>query len=129
MLADIVETNETHNPNAVAIDRGFQGNWIAGKLVEIYGKERVREFAQGLLSMSAPFREMLELIKAGRFFHPNHPVLNWMAGNCAASGRGGLSKPCKDSSPEKIDGITAIVMAAELTVTMPADPSPTLNFI
>ncbi len=117
VLADIREIGERHPFTKLAIDRGFQGNWIAGQLVDLYG-DVVESFTQGIISMNAPFRELLELIKGGRFNHPNDPVLTWMAGNLAAETRGGLIKPSKDHSPEKIDGITAATMAMGLAATM-----------
>lgn len=129
VLRDIEEIGRRFVFRRLAIDRGFQGNWIAGKLVELYGDEVVKSFAQGLLSMNAPFREYLELIKAGRWHHDDNPVNNWMAGNCAAESRGGLIKPSKDKSPEKIDGITADVMALGVDLAEPVQASgPTLYF-
>jgi phage terminase large subunit-like protein len=122
VFADIVDLGRSYPFRKLAIDRGFQGNWIAGKLLDQFGKDRVCEFSQGIISMNAPFREFLELVKAGRLHHPNHPVLNWMAGNVAAETRGGLIKPSKDHSPEKIDGVVAAVMALGLAVVL-AGPS------
>ena len=92
---------------------------IAGELLNEYGADVVVSFAQGIISMNAPFREMLELIKAGRYHHPNNPVMNWMAGNCAAEQRGGLIKPSKDHSPEKIDGVAAGVMSLGVYLATP----------
>lgn len=129
VLSDIEELGLRFRFRKLAIDRGFQGNWIGGKLVEIYGADIVESFAQGILSMNAPFREMLELIKAGRLHHGNNPVMNWMAGNCAAETKGGLIKPSKDKSPEKIDGIAALVMALGVELATPAQASaPTFYF-
>ncbi len=118
VLDDIKAMQKVRPFRKLAIDRGFQGNWIAGQLVEAFG-DSVVSFPQGLLSMNAPFREFLELVKAGRMHHPGHPVLDWMAGNCAAETRGGLIKPSKDTSPEKIDGITGAVMALGVALANP----------
>jgi phage terminase large subunit-like protein len=125
VLLDIEEIGRKFRFRKLAIDRGFQGNWIAGKFVELYGEEIVVSFAQGIISMNAPFREFLELVKAGRWHHPNNPVTNWMAGNCAAEVKSGLMKPSKDKSPEKIDGITAKVMALGVDLASPPAQDPT----
>jgi phage terminase large subunit-like protein len=49
--------------------------------------------------------------------HGGHPVLTWMAGNCAIwIDRNGNFKPDKAKSSEKIDGMTALVMARGLSM-------------
>lgn len=112
VLRDIKDIGDEFNFSKLAIDTAFQGMAIGQNLVAHFGSDIVYAFRQGILSFNSPFREFLELVKQGRLHHPNHPVLNWMAGNCAAEdGKGGLIKPSKDKSPEKIDGITAVVMA------------------
>lgn len=123
VLADVEEIGRRYLFRRLAIDRGFQGNWLCGRLLELYGDEVVKTFAQGILSMNAPFREFLELVKAGRWRHASHPVQNWMAGNCAAETKGGLIKPSKDKSPEKIDGIAASVMALGVDLADPVQAS------
>jgi phage terminase large subunit-like protein len=100
----------------LAIDRAFQGNWIAAVLADHFGDANrgddrvVVAFPQGIISLNGPFREWIELIRLGRLYHDGDPVLRWMASNCAAEQRGGLIKPSKEHSTEKIDGITAGVM-------------------
>ncbi len=76
-----------------------------------YGEDKVIQFNQGVLSMAAPFREFLELTALGRLHHQGNPVMRWMVSNVTATSRGGLVKPDKDKSPEKIDGVTAACMA------------------
>ena len=120
VLLDIEEILAPFTLLKFAIDRGWQGNWIASQLVDRYA-DLVVSFVQGILSMNPPFRELLELLKTGRLHHPNHPVLNWMAGNCAAEERNGLIKPSKDQSPEKIDGISALTMALGVAMSQPVD--------
>ncbi len=95
----------------IAFDRGFQGSQMGNNLMRHYGEHMIVQFAQGVLSFNAPFREMLELLALGRLHHDGNPVLRWMAANVMAERKGGLIKPSKDKSPEKIDGITALCMA------------------
>jgi phage terminase large subunit-like protein len=76
-----------------------------------FGENLIVQFPQGFLSFNAPFREMLELLALGRLHHDGNPVLRWMAGSTMSEKKGGLIKPSKDASPEKIDGIAALCMA------------------
>jgi phage terminase large subunit-like protein len=116
VLEDIVEPFTLAR---LAFDRGFQGGQTGTNLMKHYG-DKVVYFPQGILSMSGPFREFLELISLKRFHHDGHPVMRWMVSNVAAERRGGLMKPSKDKSAEKIDGVTGAVMA--LGVAIQGDP-------
>lgn len=118
VLADIQKIVAPYSLQILAIDRGFQGGQIATNLMKIYG-ERIETFIQGIISMAPPFREFLELLKAKRIHHDGNPVLRWMASNTAAEERGGLVKPSKDRSNEKIDGITALTMALGAAIKSP----------
>ena len=111
VMSDLVKWVQPYSLIEIAFDRGFQGTQMGTNLMKVYGEEKVIQFPQGILSMSPPFRELLELVKQRRFHHDGNPVLRWMASNVAAEERGGLVKPSKEKSLEKIDGITALVMA------------------
>jgi phage terminase large subunit-like protein len=111
VLEDIAALAVEFDIQEFAIDRGFQGAAITTGLQNRFGAEKVFAIAQGILSMNAPFREYLELLKQRRLFHDGNPVLRWMASNTASESKGGLIKPSKEMSPEKIDGLTAGVMA------------------
>lgn len=115
--ADIARIIRPYGLRQLAIDQGFQGMQITQDLQKMLGEDRVVAFRQGILSMAAPFRELMQLIMAGRIHHDNDPVLRWMASNVAAESRGGLTKPSKDKSTEKIDGITAATMAIGIAMT------------
>lgn len=72
----------------------------------------VEEFRQGYTSMTAPTKEFLRLVTAGRLRHGGHPVLRWMASNLSTEqDAAGNLKPSKKKSSEKIDGIVAGIMA------------------
>lgn len=122
VIDDIVEIAKRYDLREIAIDRGFQGHGTATALMKHFGEKRVVAFPQGILSMAAPFREMLELLRAGRFQHDGNPVLRWMAANAAAKQRGGLVAPDKDASSEKIDGISAATMALGRAIVQPPKP-------
>ena len=72
----------------------------------------VVEFRQGFGSMSAPTKELETLILSQKIRHGDHPILRWMAANVAVQqDPAGNLKPSKLKSPEKIDGIVALIEA------------------
>jgi phage terminase large subunit-like protein len=115
--ADITRFVRPYSLQVLAIDQGFQGMQITQDLQKIYGEERVVAFRQGIISMAAPFRELMQLLSLKRLHHDGDPVMRWMASNVASESRGGLTKPSKDKSTEKIDGITALTMAIGVAMT------------
>lgn len=71
-------------------------------------------FRQGFKSMSPPTIELNRLVLDKKFAHGGNPVLRWMADNLVVStDAAGNLKPDKKKSREKIDGITAGVMALD----------------
>lgn len=69
------------------------------------------QFGQGFASMSAPTKELLNLVLAGKVRHGGHPVLRWMADNLVVDqDAAGNVKPNKAKSRTKIDGIVATIM-------------------
>lgn len=77
---------------------------------------------QGYASLSAPFKEWLGRIAAGRIRHGGNPVLRWMAANLVAEqDPAGNIKPSKARSSERIDGQAAAVTALS-RLTAPHEP-------
>ena len=69
-------------------------------------------FRQGYGSLSSPAKALDVLIAEHTLQHGNNPVLSWMAGNVQIEHDPADNiKPSKAASPEKIDGIVALVMA------------------
>ena len=67
---------------------------------------------QGFLSLSAPTKELLRLVIAGKLRHAGNPVLTWMAANAIAQqDAAGNVKLSKHKSRKKIDGMAALVNA------------------
>jgi phage terminase large subunit-like protein len=111
VLKDILTLDDEFGIQEVAFDRGFQGAQFGTNLLNHFGEQKVFTIPQGIISMNAPFREFIELVVTGRMHHDGNPVMRWMCANCAAETRGGLMKPSKDKSAEKIDGVTAASMS------------------
>ncbi len=105
------ELAQTYDIREVGFDR-----WGSTQLV-IEMQEAgltVVPIGQGFASMSAPTKELLNLVLGGRIRHASHPVLRWMADNAAVKqDAAGNLKLDKSKSSEKIDGIIALVMAVD----------------
>ena len=72
---------------------------------------------QGYKSYNEPTKEFMRLILAKRLKHGGNPVLRWMADNVVVvTDPAGNIKPAKEKSREKIDGITATIMALDRAV-------------
>jgi phage terminase large subunit-like protein len=115
--ADILGLLRPYHMQLMAIDTGFQGMPVAQHFMKIYGEERIVEIPQGIVHMADGFCELQTLIKHQRLHHDGDPVLAWMASNVAAESRGGLTKPSKKKSTEKIDGIVAATMAIKIAMS------------
>lgn len=107
----------------VAIDR-----WNASHLstqLEADGHEVIL-YGQGYSDLSAPTKELERLLLAGLIAHGGHEVLRWMAMNVAVD-RDPYDniKPSKKRSPEKIDGIVALILALARAMLEP-DEEPGL---
>jgi phage terminase large subunit-like protein len=78
-------------------------------------------FGQGYVSMTAPTKKLEELILSRRLEHDGHPVLRWMASNVSIETDAADNwKPSKKKSPERIDGIVALIMGIDrATVVSP----------
>jgi phage terminase large subunit-like protein len=66
--------------------------------------------------LNEAIRRLLSLIVNGELCHGNDPILTWMASNTvlvAATGSNPQKRLAKERSPEKIDGIAALVMGIE----------------
>lgn len=111
VLEDIVKILKPYRVRDVAFDYGFQGLQVATNLMKIYGASRVHMVQQGIMSLAAPFRELLELLPVRRIHHDGNECMRWQVSNTVGERVGGLLKPSKKKSTEKIDGVTALVMA------------------
>ena len=74
------------------------------------------DFRQGYGSLSAPSKQLENLVVSGKVLHGGHPVLSWQASNVAIQqdSAAGNIKPSTAKSTERIDGIVSLVMAIGL---------------
>jgi phage terminase large subunit-like protein len=89
------------------------------------------EFGQGYKDMSPAVEAFEEALLNGRLVHPNHPVLNWCAGNAVTtSDDAGNRKPSKEKANGRIDAIVAAIMAVGIQsaeIDAPIDLTDFLN--
>ncbi len=75
---------------------------------------------QGFVSMNAPSKHLDVLVRSGALRHGGHPVLTWMASNLMWEKDAADNwKPSKKKSREKIDGMTALIMALGVALALP----------
>lgn len=94
--------------------------WNASHLVnELQGDGlQMVQHRQGFASMSGPSKEFERRIIGRTLSHDGNPVLSWMVGNAAlAEDAAGNIKPDKKRSSERIDGVTASIMAVAGALT------------
>lgn len=109
VLAQIDEDAQNYDLNEIAFDR-----WGSTKIIQEIEERELTcvQFGQGFASMSPPMKELEKLILSHKLAHGNNPVLNWMADNLVAlEDPAGNIKPDKERSLERIDGMTALIMA------------------
>lgn len=108
---DIEEQGKLYRIEEIAFDR-----WGSAQIIphlEMMGFT-VLMFGQGWKSMSNPTKAMLREILKGTLRHNSNPVLTWMADNLMVMTDAAANvKPDKEKSTEKIDGITAMIMALD----------------
>ncbi len=69
---------------------------------------------QGYAAMNAASKYLEAAVTGGSLAHDGHPVMRWCVGNAALeSDPNGNIKPSKKVSTERIDGVTALVMAID----------------
>lgn len=117
----INDLEKKYNIREIAIDR-----WNATQLEQNLEGDgfTMIPFGQGFASMSAPTKELYKLLMEGRIQHGGNPVLRWMAMNVVVDqDSAGNIKPTKARSPEKIDGIVAMIMALDRCIRHENDES------
>lgn len=114
---DILAIGERYRVQELAVDP-----WNATETVSKLQDAGVPVFLhrQGFISMNQPTKALEVALKGGRLAHGGHPILRWMAGNVTVTtDPAGNLKPDKERSPERIDGIVALIMAHGRAVLLP----------
>lgn len=113
--AAIAEDGKYFSIQNIAYDRAWAHSTVL-HLQDKHGFTMVN-FGQGFMSMAAPTAELERVVRAGEIQHGNNPILTWMASNVVVQmDPAGNLKPDKESSPERIDGIVATIMAVAMAM-------------
>jgi phage terminase large subunit-like protein len=116
----IREIREEFNLRELAFDR-----WGATKLVQDLIEDGfvadpkqegpvIVPFGQGFASMSAPTKEIMNIVLGKKLHHGGNPVLRWNADNMTVlQDPAGNIKPVKPKGAMKIDGMVALIMALD----------------
>ena len=110
----IMELKEIYNIREIAYDR-----WNAQMLIQNLSDEgmTVVPFGQGMVSMSAPTKELMRLTLEKRIAHGGHPVLRWCMDNVVVqTDAAGNIKISKAKAIEKVDLAVALVMALDRAI-------------
>lgn len=106
---DILKLSKQYNIISIAYDR-----WNSSQTVIDLQNEgmTMHPFGQGFASMSTPTKAFEAGVLSKQITHDGNPVLRWMLSNVAiARDPFGNIKPDKSKSSQKIDGISAAIMA------------------
>ena len=88
--------------------------WQTTQLAQAVRKQGIEavEYRNTVGNMSPPMREVEAALAAGRFHHPDNPILNWMASNVVAKEDAKENIfPRKELPENKIDGMVALLFA------------------
>lgn len=110
--ADIVNILADYSPRQLLYDMTY-AEQITQEIETKANVERL-VFPQTITSFAGPTAEFERLVIGGFLRHPNHPILNWQAGNVSVKTDANNNKrPVKPphDDPRKIDGIVASIMA------------------
>lgn len=113
----IGELGKQYDIRSIAIDR-----WNAAQLATQLKDDgfEIVAFGQGYASMNWPTKKLEELVLGAKLAHGGNSVLRWMASNVAIEKDAADNwKPSKKRSPERIDGIVALIMALDRATREP----------
>ena len=118
--AALLEVRDTFNLQAVAFDR-----WNATEMVSrlVAADVPMVEFVQGPKSYHPAMQELERKYIPGKLSHGGDPVLSWCAANLVPRRDVNLNMaPDKRRSADKIDDMTALLMAVGLMLAHEVDP-------
>jgi phage terminase large subunit-like protein len=116
----VIADNDEHEFLGLAYDP-----WNATQLAIGLQSEgiQVYEFIQGIRTYTAPTKELMAMLLGSKLDHGDNPVLTWMASNLAVKpDKNENLMPEKKLSMNRIDGMSALIMAIGLMLTEEAPP-------
>jgi phage terminase large subunit-like protein len=112
-IKDIMEIASEYQCEILSFDPAKAYHGVIQGLVKAgFPQDKLDEYSQGIMSMSAPTKEFERLAMSGTIDHMNDPVLRWMLSNVQIyQDINNNIKPDKKRSRNKIDGIVALINA------------------
>lgn len=111
ILETLKQYRQKYDIKEIAFDR-----WGATKLAQDLTDNDflMVPFGQGFASMSAPTKELMNLVLGQKIRHGGNPVLRWNADNLVVQqDPAGNLKPDKARATQKVDGCVALIMALD----------------
>lgn len=116
----VLDVRDRFNLQTVAFDR-WNATEMVGRLID--AEVPMVEFVQGTKSYHPAMQELERAYIGGKLAHGDDPVLAWCASNLVARRDVNMSMaPDKKRSAEKIDDITALLMAMGVSLTADTEP-------
>ena len=110
IIKEVVGLDETHDIQEIGFDP-WNATQTAVELQDQHGLTMVK-MRQGMLTMSAPCKQVEGLVLAHKINHGGNPVLRWNADNMMVrTDANDNVQPAKDKSNGRIDGMVALIMA------------------
>ena len=123
----------SHDPMQYNVKRLTMDPWRSKEFVSAitdsgFDESKILKFPQTMNHFSEPTRKMLDMVLTRKFIHDGNDVLRWMASNVVViQDANGNTRPAKDKSQDKIDGIVAAIMAiSEAIAPEPTGPMPVI---
>lgn len=108
----IADASRMYNVRGLVYDPRFTAPLIQRINETSIPVDMTREFTQSKALYNGPCGDFEKLVLDGKIVHNNNPVLRWMMSNTAISiDAAGCRQPDKKRSADKIDGISATIMA------------------
>ena len=117
ILKYIVNLSTAFKVQGFVFDK-WQASYLEGELQNRgIWRDKLIEFSQGFGGYNEVMVQFLQLLNDGKINHGRHPVLRWMASNLVADQNWqGYLRPNKGASKDKIDGMTALLMALDRAI-------------
>lgn len=110
-LRKIAELIEAHNPSRIFFDP-WNAQEANKKIIDQYGENYALAVRQNFAMINEPMKRVYKLVYEEKLLHDGNPITSWMVGNVVvATDKDGNWAPDKKRSPEKIDGVSALITA------------------
>ena len=128
LVPRVLEIIAEYDVKRITMDPWRSKEFVSAITESGYPEERILKFPQTMNHFAEPTRKMLDMVVTGKLIHDGNEALRWMAANTVVQqDANGNTRPAKDKSQDKIDGIVASIMAIrEAIAPEPDGPMPVI---